>query len=109
MSLTSRFPYDFPDTPAGMDVMMTHYLNPFSTEVSKEDAISAKSALLHMFSLVARENQMAGVVVPSAERGENALRSLFEGVSSCLIPVHLKVEGKGRIVLPCAVGTVGDD
>ena len=102
MSLTSRFPYDFPDTPAGMDVMMTHYLNPFSAEVSKKDAISAKSAL------VARENQMAGVVVPNAERGENALRSLFEGVSSCLIPVHLKVEGKGRIVLPCAVGAVGE-
>ena len=91
-----------------MDVMMTHYLNPFSTEVSKKDAISAKSALLHMFSLVARENQMAGVVLPNAERGENALRSLFEGVSSCLIPVHLKVEGKGRIVLPCAVGAVGE-
>ena len=88
--------------------MMTHYLNPCSAEVSKKDAISAKSALLHMFSLVARENQMAGVVLPNAERGENALRSLFEGVSSCLIPVHLKVEGKGRIVLPCAVGAVGE-
>ena len=86
--------------------MMSHYMNPFSTEVSKSDAVSAKSALLHVFSLVAKENQMVGVVVPNAERGENVLRALFEGVSSYLIPVHLKVEGKGRIVLPCAVSVL---
>lgn len=102
-SLIHSFPYDFPSTPAGMDALVHAYQNPFAE--TKEKALDlAKCAPLLVFSAIVRENGMSYMTLPRCDQGEAALRCLSEGASSCLVPVHVKVVGKGRIVLPCAVG-----
>ncbi|KAK8817187.1 hypothetical protein WA556_003083, partial [Blastocystis sp. ATCC 50177/Nand II] len=96
------FPYDFPDTPAGMDALVHAYHNPF-VEVQEKALDLAKCAPSLVFSEIARESGMAQMTLPRCERGAAALRCLSEGVSPFLVPVHVKVVGKGRIVLPCAI------
>lgn len=89
-----------------MDALVHAYQNPF-TEVQEKALDLAKCAPSLVFSEIAREGGMTQMTLPRCERGAAALRCLSEGVSPFLVPVHVKVAGKGRIVLPCAVSVGG--
>ena len=102
------FPYDFPETPSGLSFMLQYYVSPFTPcdapPTRARDALRAvyemlaerggRTPLLH----VERDANMIRVLLPKPSRATEYLAD-----ASCLVPVNVKVNGRGSISLPCVI------
>ena len=101
-SFLSRFPFDSPDTPAGMDRLSRFYWT--SNQAGVSSARSTRAALLRTLEL-ARNSPSNG---ETGETGEGMLVEVCRGTNlrafRCLRAVNLRILGRGSVKLPCAVG-----
>ena len=102
------FPYDFPDTPSGLSFMLQYYVSPFAP--SDVPPARARDALRAVYEVLAERGGRTPLV--PVERDANMIRVLLPKPSrtdeylseaSCLVPVNVKVNGRGSISLPCAI------
>lgn len=99
--ILNRFPYDYPETPAGLTITLTSYSSPFNRDSAASQLSLPIHSLLSLYSSIQSSSPVLTV-----RRGEAVAQLLkrkeLEG-NHIFIPVHLKVLGKGNISLPCAV------
>lgn len=99
--ILNRFPYDYPETPAGLTITLTSYSSPFNRDSVPSQVSLPIHSLLSLYSSIQPSSPLLTV-----RRGEVVKQLLkrkeLEG-NHIFIPVHLKVLGKGNISLPCAV------
>lgn len=102
------FPYDFPETPSGLSFMLQYYVSPFAP--SDAPPARARDALRAVYAALAKRGGRTPLV--PVERDANMIRVLLPKPSrageylpeaSCLVPVNVKVNGRGSISLPCAI------
>ena len=103
--LHSRFPFDSPDTPAGMERLSRFYASFDSAGVSS--ARSTRGALLRTVELV-KTAPPNGETGETGETGKGMLVEVCRGMKlrafRCLRAVNLRIIGRGSVKLPCAVG-----
>lgn len=102
------FPYDFPETPSGLSFLLQYYVSPFlpcdATPTRAHDALRAVYALLaenggrKPLLHVERDANLIRVLLPKPSRANE-----FLAEACCLVPVNVKVNGRGSISLPCAI------
>lgn len=106
------FPYDYPETPSGMTFALQHYTSPFLKQPSLllSRLCKARDALVAVYATALQQN--ASQPLLPVERDASTIRSLLPKPSmvnemhspQCsLIPVNVKVNGRGSISLPCAI------
>ena len=99
--ILNRFPYDYPETPAGLTITLTSYSSPFNRDSVPSQLSLPIHSLLSLYSSIQPSSPLLTV-----RRGEAVAQLLkrkeLEG-NHVFIPVHVKVLGKGNISLPCAV------
>ena len=99
--ILNRFPYDYPETPAGLTITLTSYSSPCNRDSVPSQLSLPIHSLLSLYSSIQPSSPLLTV-----RRGEAVAQLLkrkeLEG-NHIFIPVHLKVLGKGNISLPCAV------
>lgn len=101
-----RFPYDHPDSPAGMGYSLTMYDSPYVEPESPVNLSLTKNSLINLFL----EMEWSTPLLPVARTKRDFIQALppftkGRGPSQrCLVNVNVKVLGKGCIHLPCSVG-----
>ena len=103
----ARFPFDSPDTPAGMERLSRFYAPADSAGVSS--ARSTRGALLRTLEYV--KTGPNGETGETGETGESGMlvevcRGTKLRAFRCLRVVNLRIIGRGSVKLPCAVEIV---
>ena len=98
--MESRFPFDSPDTPPGMEIISKLYSSPYGPVVAANARIT-RNALVYCME-IALEAGSAGPLVPVA-MGKKIK------TDHCFHLVSLRIKGRGSIKVPCAVSKKSRD
>lgn len=98
--MESRFPFDSPDTPPGMEIISKLYSSPYEPVIAANARIT-RNALVYCME-IALEAGSVGPLVPVA-MGKKIKND------HCFHLVSLRIKGRGSIKVPCAVSKKSRD
>lgn len=102
----NRFPYDYPETPAGLTMSLSCYSSPFNRDSVPVQLALPVHSLLSVYASTKPSSSLLTIRRGGVVKEIMKQKELEGNLSHVLIPVNLKVLGKGNISLPCAVSIV---